>query len=77
MEKKSLLGLQDDELDKALRLTTEVDGKIYPTVTGMLLIGKESSIEKLNAYSKSFISGFRRDESKSKYRDKWSFIGSI
>lgn len=44
---KNLLGLSDDELDKALRLTTEVDGMIYPTVTGMLLIGKEESIEKL------------------------------
>lgn len=44
---KNLLGLSDDELDKALRLTTEVDGKVYPTVTGMLLIGKVNSIEKL------------------------------
>ena len=42
---KNLLGLQDDELDKALRLTTEVDGKTYPTVTGMLLLGKEKRIE--------------------------------
>ena len=50
---KNLLGLQDDELDKALRLTTEVDGKIYPTVTGMLLIGKESSIEKLMPTAKA------------------------
>lgn len=45
--------MQDDELDKALRLTTEVDGKIYPTVTGMLLIGKESSIEKLMPTAKA------------------------
>lgn len=44
---KNLLGLQDDELDKALRLTTEVDGKVYPTVAGMLLIGKANRIEQL------------------------------
>lgn len=44
---KNLLGLQDEELDKALRLTTEVDGKVYPTVTGMLLLGKGDRIEKL------------------------------
>ena len=50
---KNLLGLQDDELDKALRLTTEVDGKAYPTVTGMLLIGKEDRIEKLMPTAKA------------------------
>ena len=44
---KNLLGLQDDELDKTLRLTTEVDGKVYPTVAGMLLIGKANRIEQL------------------------------
>lgn len=50
---KNLLGLQDDELDKALRLTTEVDGKVYPTVTGMLLLGKEDRIEKLMPTAKA------------------------
>lgn len=44
---KNLLGLSDDELDKALRFTTEVDGKVYPTVTGMLILGKESRIAEL------------------------------
>jgi len=44
---KVLLGLQDEELNKALRLTTEVDGKVYPTVTGMLLLGKENRIAEL------------------------------
>lgn len=44
---KNLLALTDDELDKALRFTTEVDGKVYPTVTGMLILGKENRIEEL------------------------------
>ena len=44
---KNLLALTDDELDKALRFTTEVDGKVYPTVTGMLILGKENRIAEL------------------------------
>lgn len=44
---KNLLSLTDDELDKALRFTTEVDGKVYPTVTGMLILGKEKRIAEL------------------------------
>ena len=44
---KNLLSLSDDELDKALRFTTEVDGKVYPTVTGMLILGKENRIAEL------------------------------
>ncbi len=44
---KNLLTLTDDELDKALRFTTEVDGKVYPTVTGMLILGKENRIAEL------------------------------
>ena len=44
---KNLLALTDDELDKALRFTTEVDGKVYPTVIGMLILGKENRIEEL------------------------------
>lgn len=44
---KNLLTLTDDELDKALRFTTEVDGKVYPTVTGMLILGKENRIVEL------------------------------
>lgn len=44
---KNLLSLTDDELDKALRFTTEVDGKVYPTVTGMLILGKENRIAEL------------------------------
>ncbi|AVM68075.1 AAA family ATPase [Lachnospiraceae bacterium oral taxon 500] len=44
---KNLLSLTDDELDKALRFTAEVDGKIYPTVTGMLILGKENRVAEL------------------------------
>lgn len=44
---KNLLSLTDDELDKALRFTKEVDGKVYPTVTGMLILGKENRIAEL------------------------------
>ena len=50
---KSLLSLPDDELDIALRLVTEVGGKLTPTVTGMLLIGKEERIQELMPTAKS------------------------
>lgn len=44
---KSLLDLTDDELDKALQLVKEESGVLYPTVTGMLLLGKEEKIAEL------------------------------
>ncbi|MCD8231783.1 MAG: putative DNA binding domain-containing protein [Clostridiales bacterium] len=44
---KALLTLPDDELDIALRLITNVAGNYVPTVTGMLLIGKEERIAEL------------------------------
>lgn len=50
---KTLLSLPDDELDIALRLVTEVGGKLTPTVTGMLLIGKEERIQELMPTAKS------------------------
>ncbi|MBE5860415.1 MAG: winged helix-turn-helix transcriptional regulator [Butyrivibrio sp.] len=50
---KKLLTLSDEELDKALHLTTEVDGKVYPTVTGMLLLGKENRISELMPTAKA------------------------
>lgn len=44
---KNLLTLSDDELDIALRLVTK-SGELYvPTVTGMLLLGKEERIAEL------------------------------
>lgn len=44
---KTLLALSDDELDIALHFVTDVAGKYVPTVTGMLLIGKEDRIAEL------------------------------
>ena len=38
---KSLLSLTDDELDGALGLVVNVDGIRYPTLAGILLIGRE------------------------------------
>jgi ATP-dependent DNA helicase RecG len=43
----SLLELSNEELFKALRLVIDVNGQSIPTVTGVLLIGKESIIDKL------------------------------
>ena len=37
---QALLGLSDDEVLSALRMTTLVDGKVTPTVTGILLAGR-------------------------------------
>jgi ATP-dependent DNA helicase RecG len=43
----TLLELTDEELDKALQLVKEENGVLYPTVTGMLLLGKEERIAEL------------------------------
>lgn len=43
----SLLELDDEELDKALVLAREVDGRLMPTFCGMLLIGKADRIKTL------------------------------
>lgn len=43
----SLAELSDEELDKALCLVKEENGRLRPTVTGMLLIGKEERLQKL------------------------------
>lgn len=44
---KTLLELTDEELDKALQLVKEEAGVLYPTVTGMLLLGREDRIAEL------------------------------
>ena len=44
---QTLLELDDEEMLKALRMTTVVDGKITPTVTGILLAGKQSVLERV------------------------------
>ena len=42
---KNLLELSDEELDKALQFVREEHGVLYPTVTGLLLIGKKEKIQ--------------------------------
>ena len=42
----ALLELDNESLDKALRLATVNDGKLIPTYCGMLFIGKIESIKK-------------------------------
>ena len=42
---KSLLGLNNEDLFKALGLVREKDGRLVPTVTGLLLIGKVSALK--------------------------------
>lgn len=42
-----LLSLTDEELEHALQLIVRVGKKTYPTLTGLLLIGKESSLKRL------------------------------
>lgn len=43
----ALLELSDEELDKALQFVKKTDGKIIPTITGLLVIGKADSINRL------------------------------
>ena len=43
---RALLELDDRELLKALGFTREQNGTIYPTIAGILMVGKVSSIEK-------------------------------
>ena len=49
----TLLELNDEELDKALQLIKEENGKIVPTITGMLLIGKEEKLKELMPTAKA------------------------
>lgn len=42
-----LLQLTDEELDKALRFITVIDGKTHPTLTGLLVIGKKERLQTL------------------------------
>lgn len=50
---KNLLTLPDDELDIALRLVTKSGETYVPTVTGMLLLGKEEKIAELMPTAKA------------------------
>lgn len=48
----ALLELADEDLDKALGVVRAVDGKLRPTVAGLLLLGKKESIATLLPTSK-------------------------
>ncbi len=48
-----LLDLTDEELDKALQLVKEENGQLYPTVTGILLIGKEARLSQIMPTAKA------------------------
>ena len=50
---RSLLELSDEELDKALCFVKEVNNLLFPTITGLLLIGKEERIQELLPTAKS------------------------
>lgn len=41
---RNLLRLHDEELDGALRLVETIDGEAVPTVTGLLILGREEAI---------------------------------
>ena len=49
----TLLELSDEELDKALQFVKEENGRMLPTITGMLLIGKEERLRELMPTAKS------------------------
>ncbi|MBF0181805.1 MAG: putative DNA binding domain-containing protein [Magnetococcales bacterium] len=52
---RALLSLADEELDGALGLTTTVDGRRYPTLAGLLMIGREDAIrQQLPAHEVAF-----------------------
>ena len=49
----ALLELSDEELDRSLRIVKEENGILHPTITGMLLIGKEDRLKELMPTAKS------------------------
>lgn len=51
----NLLELTDEELDKALQLVTTVEGKLIPTFTGLLLIGRKDRLKALMPTAESAI----------------------
>ena len=61
-----LLELEDEELDKALQLVKEENGQLFPTVTGMLLIGKEKRLIELMPTAKSVFQVLRWNYCKKK-----------
>lgn len=52
---ENLLQLNDEELDKALYFVTTVDGKLYPTLAGLLVLGKQDRLRSLVPTAESAI----------------------
>ena len=50
-----LLDLNDDELDKALRLAVTVEGRLVPTYAGLLLIGRQDRLRDLMPTAESSV----------------------
>lgn len=44
---QSLLELDDESLEKALELTVQVEGEAIPTLTGLLMLGREEALRRL------------------------------
>jgi ATP-dependent DNA helicase RecG len=43
---QQLIGLDDEQLDGALQLTVRHESRVYPTVAGLLLIGRETALRR-------------------------------
>jgi len=52
---QNLLSLTDEELDKALRFVTTVDGKIVPTYAGLLMLGRKDRLLELMPTAESAV----------------------
>lgn len=52
---QNLLELTDEELDKALQLVTMVEGRMVPTFTGLILLGKKDRLKALMPTAESAI----------------------
>lgn len=44
---QALLGLSDEELERALRFTVRIGDKEVPTLTGLLMVGRHETLERL------------------------------
>ena len=52
---ENLLQLGDEELDKSLRFVTSINGKLYPTLTGLLVLGRADRLRFLVPTAESAI----------------------
>ena len=58
---KTLLDLVDEDIYKALGLVREQNGVLYPTITGILLIGKAEAIKRLRFEKPNMQIAFRSE----------------